>query len=273
MDDSLNPNASDPLVEAGPLSSLIAIFVVALGVHVALGYLRQIDRDRERHPRAAPFYIAVATFALGSAVWSATILCISTLEVSFSIGYSKSGLALAWVVSLVGSLLPLALLVRTKSPPAVGAAGLLLAGSVVYTAMRLVDALGLQPSFNWDPAALGLAFPAVGAGAIAGIWIGLAQEPRSRTRRRWRRFGAAMMIGFASVIGLSLVLAAVPLRVEVASEFQRDVPRLVAGIGGGMMVPLLLAALALDLRLRQLRVNRHAGVAPRRQRIRRHSER
>ncbi|MDE1950513.1 MAG: hypothetical protein KGL43_07080 [Burkholderiales bacterium] len=273
MDDTPNPNLTDPLFEAGPLPVLLAIFVVALGAHVALGYLRQIERDRERRPVAAPFYVAMASFSLGSAVWSAAILCISTLDVSFSIGYSKTGLALAWLVSLLGALLPLALLARWKRAPAVGAAGLLLACSVVYTAMRLVDALGLQPQFRWGLDALALSFPAVAAGAIAGIWIGLAHDPRGRTRRRWWRFGAAMMIGFTTVVGLSLVLAAVPLGVEVASEFQKDVPRLVAGLGGGMMVPLVLAALALDLHMRQLRGHRSAGVAPHRQRIRRRGER
>lgn len=262
-----DPNLTDPLFEAGPLSALLAIFVVALGVHVALGYLRQTARDPR--PRKALPYFALASFALGTAVWSGAILCSSTLEFPISIGYSKAGLAISWLVSWVGASLPLALLARWRSAPAIGAAGLLLAGSVIYTAVQLVDSIGLEPYFSWQVESVFLAFPAAAGGAIAGFWIDLARPHRGRSGRRWWRFGAAMMIGFASVIGLSLVLAAVPLGIETKSNFQKEVPRVVAGLGGGLMVPLLLVALALDLRMRQLRVDLGAGVAPRRRRTHR----
>jgi len=263
----MNERAADPLASASSLLWLMAVVVAVFSAQVAIGYTRQALREPRR--RARVLCLAAAALVLGTGIWSAMLLGVSSDALPYPLGYRALGLAAGWLCAVLPAALAMAMLARWRRPLVVVAAGVLVGAGAVATDWVLVLAAGLLPGISWQYETIGLAGPLVASGCVGGLWIAfLAAGYAGRWRRSWR-IVAAGMVGFSIIVGQELVLAAAVMSSQLSSIYRREVPATALCLLAGIAVPMLLLVLMLDLRMRRHVLDPNALPPRKRQRVRR----
>jgi NO-binding membrane sensor protein with MHYT domain len=240
--------SSDALAGASPLLWAMAALVAVLAAQVAFGYARHSARQTQ--PRSRALTLAVAAATLGTGLWSAMLLGISSQALAYPLGYAALTLVVAWVAAVLPAAAALAWLVRRPGPAPVLGSGVLIGAGALATELTLVRAAGLVPGVAWAVPWIALAGALVAGGSAAGLWITYLAGGRGGARRRGWRWGAALLVGGAVVAGQEVVMSAAAMPAQLASGHAGQVPASAACVLAGVGVPMLLLTMLLDLRLR-----------------------
>jgi hypothetical protein len=271
LNDSASSNA-----EASLLLWFLAAGVATLAVHVCLGWVRQAQRAQTWRPRAAAALVAAATMATG--LCSAVVLCLGAEALSFPLGYRWPALPVLWLASLVGALPLMAWLARTPPAWALVGCGLWLAALAAAVQFGWVWAAGFRPGIHWRPELLAATAIVLSVGCAVALWMAFGVALQQLRRRSLWRLGAAALASLALLAGQEILMVAAGLSSQIGSVYVHEVPGSLLSLLCGVLVPLLLSAMAVDLMLRRPRPRRTGPVFPlrdggpgprRRQRVRR----
>jgi len=251
----------------------LGVFVAALAMHLGQGWVRMAQRGPTlRHEWRA---LLLAATVLGLGLTSAVELGMQAQALSFPVGYR-------WLA--VAALLPAAVL--ACAPAAVAAvfgartvalfgSGALLALAALALQAGWVWAAGFRPGVLWRVELVAAAAVLAVVGLALAQWIAFAPAFHDSPRRSLWRIAAAVLAALTLMAGLQLMSLAAGLHTQGASSHNGELPGTVASLVCGVIVPLALVALMLDLWLRrhQRRQRGHGDFNPMQRRKRRHKMR
>ena len=236
--DDINP----PLNEATPLLWLLALLAAWLGGHLLLGYTR--GAQRRDGAAATTMHLLVAALALGSALFATMGLSMSAEPVAYAVGYRADALTAAWVLAVVASALPAALMAWRPSPSTVALGAAMFGAGAAASQALTVWAAGLLPGLVWRPGTLLLAAALQALLCAAALWLAFLGPGRSgRTRRLWRA-AAAAALGCALLIGPEIVLSAGDMATQIASAHTQRIGQQAIKLLSAVAAPLLLVSFA-----------------------------
>lgn len=251
MTSSIASTADSSLLLIG-LAALLAV----LAAHVALGWLHEAQRRVGYFgPRGVALLVAAA--ALGSGLCAASVLALAGEALSFPLGYRAQQALLLWLAAIGGSALIGLVLLSSVRWWAVSLAGVGLGGLVLALHVGWVEAAGLRPGVTWAPVFVGVAGALLSVGCCTGLWLNWSDTGGPRMRRGSWRTGAAVLIGLSIITGLEVLNSGLPLPSQIGSVYLRQLPGNVLSLLGGVLLPLVLSVMAIDLKMRR-RHRRHS---------------
>ncbi len=251
--------------------------VAALAVHLGQGWVRMAQRGASLRHEWRALLLASAVLALGLS--SALELGLQAQPLAFPVGYRWLAVAL---------LLPAAVLACAPAVVAVvlggqgawsnavlAGSGALLAAAALALQAGWVWAAGFRPGVLWRVELVAAAAVLVAVGFAVAQWLGHAPVFQASRRRVLWRIGAAVLAALTLMAGQQLMALAAGLQTQGASSYNGELPGTVLSLVCGVVVPLLLVAMILDLWLRrhQRRQRGHGDFNPGQRRKRRHKVR
>lgn len=247
----------------------LGLFVAGLGWHLSNGWLRLVHTGLPL--RSQWRALALAAAALGVGLNAALLLGLQAQPMAFALGFH--GL---WAVGLVlgGLLLSVPVVVL---PAANNAAWRLLLSGAVLALLALalqmgwVLAAGFRPGVLWRREVLAAAALVLLVGLMMARWMAFSAACEASPRRVAWRLAAAVLGGATLMVGLELVTVAAGLSAQRGSLYERQLNGTVVSLVCGVLVPLLMVAMALDLWLRRQQRPRRGedGLQPKKRRKRR----
>ena len=241
-------SSANSLGESSLLLWALAAAVAVLAAHVFLGWLREAQQRPAL--RASWLALLLAALTFGTGVCAAVALSISASPLGFSLGYRLLAVPALWLGAVVATLLPAWWLMRRQNLWSFMGGGLLLgAGACVVTAGWLT-AIGFRPGIYWRLPLVGGAAGLLVLGSMAALWVAFGGSETRRKAALWR-IGAAVLLGMSLIGGQELLMAGAGLQAQVGSVFKDEVPSAVLALAGGVLAPLVMAVMALDLEMRR----------------------
>ena len=261
------------LIEYAFLLWLLAAAVAGLTAHVSLGWLVRARRH-EQFLDSAPSQLAAAG-VLGTGVCATALINLLGEPLHFALGYGSLAAVVLWLGAMVGSLVIITGLTFSTRWWMQLLAAVALSALLVGLQMGWVWAAGMRPGVLWR-------WPLVGAGvglALVGTLVGLSTAMAQGSRRRYdaqrfQRRGAALMLGLSLMGGQQVALSAANAGSQRFSAYRNQLPGTLVGVACGVLVPMTLVVLSIDLSVR----NRHrqrslSNFTPQTRRKRRHKVR
>jgi NO-binding membrane sensor protein with MHYT domain len=252
---------------------LLAGGVASLTTHLGLGWLARA----RRHPAfvdGVPSQLAAAA-VMGTGLCATALINLLGEPLHFELGYGSLAAVVLWLGAMLASLAIVAGLTYSTRWWMLLPAAVVLAALLVGIQVGWVWAAGLRPGVLWR-------WPMVGVGigmALIGTLVGLSMALKQGSRRRYdaqslRRRGAALMLGLSLMGGQQVALSAADAGSQRFSAYRKQLPGTLVGVVCGVLVPMTLVVLSIDLSMR----NRHrqrslSQFAPERRRKRRHKVR
>lgn len=242
----------------------LAITVAGLGWHLSNGWVRLSNASvpltgrpwRERW-QARLFVLSVAGGALGLGLNAALVLALEAQPLAFALRFNPPLVGALMLAGLLGGALVVA--------PSLGAApmwrlllsGALLAALAVGLHAGWLRAAGFRPGVVWRTDALMAAAAVLGLGLMLARWLAFSAAVEASPRHVLWRLAAALLAALTLMAGQQAVLLAAGLEAQKASVGSGPLSGAVLSLVCGVLVPLVMAAMALDLWLRrQLRPRR-----------------
>jgi NO-binding membrane sensor protein with MHYT domain len=241
--------ATASVAESSLLLWMLAALVLVMAVSASLGWVRQGMLRAGMHKRWVPAAIAAAT--LGTGICAAVVLALSAEALPFPIGYRLRDVPLLWLTAIVGCFPVMALLCNTHRWYASVGGGVVVAAVAAFVQVGWVNAVGFKPGINWrtDPVVFGASMMAIGV-AVA-LWLAFSDRGQKGDRRQLWRLGAASLMGLTIMAGQEVLLANAGLLAQVGSVFRTEMPAPMLCLLLGVVVPLVLTMMLLDLRMRR----------------------
>ncbi|MDP3083566.1 MAG: hypothetical protein Q8N44_07735 [Rubrivivax sp.] len=237
------------LPETTPLLWLLAWLVAALAAWVAMRSMREARRARGA---GAAAHVVAGSLALGSGIWAAMVIGISSQAWAFPIGFRQPLALGAWALALLLSAPAVTWMgVRPRRRVAFGC-GLLLALAALAVQALLLQSMGFDPGLHWRSPGLAMAplTTALGSTAALGIaFIGPGRSGRSGGSGIWRklwRLLAGVLFGLALVLGQDMLMEGGRISAQVASAHHAELPALLLSVAATLLVLPLLGLLAID---------------------------
>lgn len=254
----------------------LGLLVAALTAHLAQGWLRTVDHGHRPWRDWRALLLAAAVLGLGLA--SALELGLQAQPFIFAVGYRWQ--ALAWLPVAVLLMLP-AVLVQVASArvPALLASGVLLGAAVVALQFGWLWAAGFRPGLVWHAEWVAVAAVGLALGLATAQWLAQDETFSDSPHRRLWRLGASVLTALTVMAGEQVIALACGLREQRASAYSDEMPGILVSLGTGVLVPLVLVGLLLDLWLRRRqhrerrRLRGHSDFNPTPRRKRRHKMR
>jgi NO-binding membrane sensor protein with MHYT domain len=241
--------SASSLGESSLMLWALAAAVAMLAAHVFLGWLREAQLRPTLRDSWLSLSLAALTF--GTGVCAAVALSISASPLAFSLGYRLLAVPALWLGAVAAAVLPAYWLMHRQNLWAFMGCGLLLGAGAIAVTAGWLTAIGFRPGIYWRlPLAAGAAGLAV-LGSMASLWIAFAGSVARRKVALWR-IGAAVLLGMSLIGGQELLMAGAGLQAQVGSVFKDEVPSAALALAGGVLVPLAMAVMALDLGMRRL---------------------
>lgn len=247
----------------------LALFVAGLAWHLSNGWLRMAQSGPTLRNQWRALVLAAA--ALGIGLNAALLLGLQAQPVAFALGFHALGAA-----SLVlGSfLLALPVVVLPAMAPATWRlvlSGALLALLALALQAGWVLAAGFRPGVLWRRELLAAAAVVLLAGLMFARWMAFSPATEASPRRLAWRLAAAVLGAVTLMAGQELVSLAAGLGAQRGSLYERQLHGTVLSLVCGVLVPLVMAAMVLDLWLRRQQRPRRgeAGLEPKKRRKRR----
>lgn len=244
----MNPSAST-VAESSLLLWFLGVFVAVLAAHVALGWVRQ--GMHQPSLRAGWRGLLLAGLVFGSGVCSAMVLSLAAEALPFRVGFRWRAVPLLWLGASVAALPALALLSRRQGWLALGASAVWLAAVALAVQSTWIWSVGFRPGVTWRPEFQASALVVASLGAFAALYLSFMGGGKEGRRRQLWRVGAAALLGLSLVAGQEIVMAGAGLLAQVGAVYHREVPASVLSLLGGVVVPLLLVVMTLDLAMRR----------------------
>ncbi len=257
----------------------LVLWVVTAGValltaHVALGWLARA----RRRPELAQSWKAqlLAATTLGTGVCATAILGLSAEGLRFPLGYGSVAAVVLWLGAVIACLpLIASLTVSSRGWTALPGCCLLAA---LGTGMQIgwIWAAGLRPGVLWDVPVVSTATALMGVGMLGALWMAAKErETRSHEPNPMTRLGSTLLLGLSLLVGQQLVLAGSDLASQQGSVYRNQLPNSLLSLACGVLVPLTLVIMSLDLHLRRAQSQRRRAAAsfnPQQNRRRRRSD-
>ena len=241
------------------MTEAFAPSVTALGFVLAFlaafAMLDLVKRLESRLDGPAFGWLAGASVAFATGLWSALVVGIDQLNLSYALGYHPGLSVGVWLFAAMFSSLSLAVACRRATAAARCLAGAgLMASGVVVTQILFLGALSLRPGITWPGPAVGTAWLCAGLGCACALW--LHAEVRARAPRYLMAGQAvsALMLAATIVVSQGLVLGAAGLDVQTSSAWQDRVPAdsmaMLVTVGSIALLSMLLLLSQLEARWR-----------------------
>lgn len=249
---------------------ILAATVATLTAHVALGWIRVAQRQPALRQRWPAWLVSSAT--LGTGLCAAVVLSIAAEGMAFDIGYRFTYVPVLWLVA-IGGCLPVTLWVmQSQRWWSLLGSGLLLAALASAVQFGWIQAAGFRPGTEWRYMLVAVAVVLMIVGLCAGLFVAYSRLSRESHRRTLWRLGAAALIGLTMTSAQEVMMTAAGLVAQVGSVYRHEVPGPVLCLVFGVLLPLVLGVMTMDLVMRrnQPRHGSSTGMAPRKRRKRRH---
>ena len=256
----------------------LAVVVSVLAAHVGLGWARLARRAPTSQPNQhATRALLLAGAALGTGLCSVAVLAQAAEVLSFPLGYHALGAFAMWLGAMLGSSAVAWVLARIYRWWAPLCGGVLLATLAAGVQAGWVVAAGYRPGVAWQTEYLAAGWLLLGVGLAAALWLEFSTTVHeSGHRQLWRGVGT-LVAGLTLTAAHQVLMVANGLSAQVGSVYLDEVPSTVLTLLCGVLVPLTLAVMAVDLLFRQPRRRQsNSGLGRafvgRRQRKRHYSE-
>jgi NO-binding membrane sensor protein with MHYT domain len=227
---------------------LMSGVVALLASYLFIGWVRRAQSAGRWPARLGLAVLAGGSLGLGLS--SSMVLAMSAEALAFPLGYR-------WLLvpALYGgpmlACIPVAWwLSRRQNWLALIAAGLLIGLVAVALQAGWLYAAGLRPGLRWNLPLVGAAAGVAIVGFTAALWLAYSDASGAGARKTLWRVGGAVMMTLTLVSGQEVMLTAVGLLAQVGSIYQREATSTLLCLVSGALVPTVMAALALDLVLR-----------------------
>lgn len=244
--------------------------VAALAVHLSQGWVRVAQRGESLRREWRALLLAAGVLAVG--LISALVLGLQAQALNFPVGYRWWALAGLPVAVLL--VLPVVLLAAVGLRAwAQGASAGLLALAWLGLLLGWIWAAGFRPGVVWRTELAGAAVVLLLAGLLVAQWMTHSDASQASPHRTLWRMGAATLAALALMGGLQVLALAAGLQTQAASVYAGQLSGAVLSLVAGVLVPLALVALTLDLWLRRRQQGdrrSHHGFNPVKRRKRRH---
>ncbi|MBX3598980.1 MAG: hypothetical protein KF863_00045 [Rubrivivax sp.] len=244
----MNPSATT-VAESSLLLWFLGVFVAVLAAHVMLGWVRQ--GMHQPGLRAGWRGLLLAGLVFGSGICSAMVLSLSAEALPFRLGFRWRAVPLLWLGASVAALPALALLSRRQGWFALGFAAVWLAVVALVVQSGWIWAVGFRPGVTWRPEFQASALIVATLGVFAALYLCFIGGGKEGRRRQLWRVGAAALLALSLVAAQEIVMAGAGLLAQVGAVYHREVPASVLSLLGGVIVPLLLVVMTLDLAMRR----------------------
>ena len=200
-------------------------------------------------------WLGGASLALATGLWSSQVLGVDQLKLPYVVGYHP-GLAFGvWLVAAAVVATGLGLACRRGTWFGHAAAGASLLGcGIVVTQILFIESMDVQPGITWSLPRLGAAAVLAIGGYTAALWFYAEVRSRATTYVLGWQALPALLVAAASLGSQGLVMGAADLEGQVASAWSARVANesmsMLASIGAGVMLSLLLLLSQLELHLR-----------------------
>jgi NO-binding membrane sensor protein with MHYT domain len=243
--------------------------VAMLAAHSALGWTRQAGRTPTL--KGSLVFVLMAGISLGSGVCASMVLGLSSEPLPFPLGYRALLAPSIWAAAVVAELPAILLMVMVRGGWASLLAGTWTAALATGVQVEWIIAAGLRPGVTWQPDVVAISMLVMTPGFIGAMWMGTARTPgRGRHALLWH-LGAATLMGLSLIAGQEVLISSVGLPTQIGSVYLREIPAPLLSLFAGVIIPFVLAVMALDLWMRdqaRRRSRREGGrsMSPRKRR-------
>lgn len=240
--------------ESSLLIQIVAALIVGLAAHVAIEWVSVLQRRefwRERWQG-----LLLAAFVLGTGLCGAIVLSITAEALSFRVGYNFVLSAALWAGAVLGCLPICAWLSRSPGRFGQIGAGVLLGLLTLGLQMGWFTAIGFRPGITWRPEYVTAAAMLLVVGCCVCLILSHPSFRRDSQHRIMWRIGVIVLMGLTVVGGQEVLGMRIGLQTQVGSLYQRQLPASVISMLAGLLLPLVLLMLALDLQMRRKELRR-----------------
>lgn len=249
---------------------LLGAFVFALALHLSNGWLRRVRSNATL--RSQWRVLLIAACALGTGIVAALILGMQAQPLNFPIGYQWWPALLLWLAAMLLCLPAVSLTVPGVPGWRLFLGGTLLALLALAQQAGWLWAAGFRPGLVWRKELLAGAAVLLIVGMALGRWMSFsAASATSERSLLWHGAGVALtaltLMAGQEVMGIATLLAE-----QRGSIFERQIAGSVLSLVLGVLVPLTMLAMVLDLWLRNQQGQRrgHRDFNPKKRGKRRH---
>lgn len=235
--------------EASLLLWMLAAGVAMLAAFVSLGWVR--EAQREQGWRAQWQGLLLAAASMGAGITSCMVLALSAAALPFLLGYATAGALGLWPLAMLACLPACAWLIRRPGVAATLGSALLLTVTSLGVQAAWLDSVGFRPGLIWRVEFMATAGLLLAFGLVAGVWVSFSDAARVGRRRRLWRLGGALLVGLGLLAGQEVFMAGAGLLAQVGSAHKDEASAAALSLVAGVVVPLVLVALAVDLELRR----------------------
>lgn len=267
MNDSSN-------AEFSMLLWLLGLGVATLAAHLSQAWVR-VAQGRANGVLRQWRAVLLAAAVLGTGLCSAVVLAMCAEALPFPIGYHYGPAAGLWLAAMVACVPVVAVAVATQRAWVLLGAGLVLALVAGAVQGGWILAAGFRPGVLWRREWVALAMVVLVVGLCAALWVAHSETAQSSPRRSLWRAGGAVLIGMTAMAGQSVLMFAGGIHHQQGSVYQDELPGTVLCLVCGVLLPLVMAAMSLDLLLRRQQRNQRnpKDFSPHKRRKRKHRSR
>lgn len=234
---------------------LMAAVVAVLGAYLFIGWTRRALGTGGGLSTLKP--VLLAGSALGVSLPSSMLLALSAEALAFPLGYRWALVPTLVVLPVLACLVTAWWLSRRRDGLALATAGLALALTALAVQAGWLVAAGLRPGPRWHWGFIGAAAAVSVVGITAALRLACPDTSGDASRRLLQRLGGAVLIAGTLVSSQELMISASGLLSQTSSVFRHEASSTSLSLVSGVVVPIVLAALALDLVLRNSTERRH----------------
>ncbi len=262
-------NPAPSTAESSWLLWSLGVGVAWLAAYVALGWVRMAQRDPLLRKKWGAVVLASAT--LGTGLCAAVVLSLDAEALAFPLGYRAWAVPALWAGAVVGSLPVVVWPAFSRRWWALVGSGTLLALLAAAVQAGWILAAGFRPGVRWSDDIVTSAVVLMIIGCSGGVWTGLSGITQgSRHRLPWR-LAAAALLGLSLMLGQELMTTGGGVLKQAGSIYVKEVSGTVLSLLCGVLLPMLLMVMAIDLALRRQRASpSDPSASPRRRRRHRH---
>jgi NO-binding membrane sensor protein with MHYT domain len=226
----------------------LAALVAILAGYVGLGWLQRAQRNPVLRQAWPQMLIAGAT--LGTGVCGSSVLMLAGEPLSFQLGFDFVWAFGLWLGAVAGCTLVAWLLTRGERWWGLLGSALLMAVVISLVQYGWIHAVGFRPALKWKPEIISGAVIVVLVAVCIAVWVSCSDPTESSRRRSRWRFGAAIILALGLVAGQEVMNMASALLKAKGSINNAMLPISVLSLVCGVLLPMVLGGLAVDLAIR-----------------------